>query len=97
MRLLSKIKTAVCTYILMKEWVENGEFHEADKVVVIGTKVQAAVVKSFFRKTSKKIYYCEKFDSKYADKNRTKWIIFDDNIKKNFVHNDYHVLIVPDI
>ena len=25
-RALSKVKTAVCTYIVMKEWIENGEF-----------------------------------------------------------------------
>ena len=96
-RALSKVKTAVCTYIVMKEWIENGEFHQVNKIVVVGTKRQAVMVKYLFRKSEKNIYYCEKPDQICECKNITKWIVFENKAKRNLLRKDYHVLIVPDI
>lgn len=97
MRLLSKIKITVCNYIVIKEWVENGEFNQADKIIVIGTKLQSVMVKSLFRGTQKKVYYCKKFEKKYTYKSRTKWIIFDSSAKRMLPQKDYNILIVPNI
>lgn len=97
MRLLSKIKITVCNYSIIKEWLENGEFTQADKIMIIGTKQQAVMVKYLFRGTTKKIYHCAKFERRCAYKGRAKWIIFDSGIKMAIPQKNYNILLVPNV
>ena len=38
MKILSKIKSEICKYIIIREWIENGEFRRTERIVVIGTR-----------------------------------------------------------
>lgn len=97
MRLVSGIKSAIGDYIVIKECIENGEFDQAERIIVVGTKLQAAMVRYLFRSTHKKVYYCKKFERKYTYTKRIKWIIFDSSIEKKFLQKNYNILLVPNI
>jgi len=81
--------------IIVKEWIECGEFRNTDKIIVIGSKFYAMAVKFLFRGSGKKIYYCTETAGKYKYNHKTKWIIFDRALKENLPLNSYDVLLVP--
>lgn len=100
---ISKLKPLICSYIIIREWIENGEFARAERIIVIGTRFQAAMVKMLFKGTGKRIFYIEKLGGKYAhDSNtgragRTKWIVFGNRLKRKLPKNDCKILFMPRI
>lgn len=44
MKILSKIKSEICNFIIIREWFENGEFNKAERIVVIGTRFQLSLI-----------------------------------------------------
>lgn len=97
MELSSGIGNIINNCIIINEWIENGEFSQADRIIVVGTKQQAIVVNLLFKGSGKKIYYCSKSDKKYTYNSRTKWIVFNRSLKKELSQNDYNILIVPKV
>lgn len=91
---LSKLKFVIDKYIVIREWIENGEFCNADQIVVVGSKVQAVMVKFLFRKTNKRIYYLNS-NREYIHHHKRKWIVFDQSLNKIFPQNDSNVLLIP--
>ena len=94
MKILSKIKSEICKYIIIMEWIENGEFRRTERIVVIGTRFEGMVVNRLF-KDKKNIYYCTDLDKKYVQDYKTKWIVFDSKLKKYFPQNQFNILILP--
>lgn len=92
---LSELRSIICNYIIIKEWIENGEFIETNKIVVVGTRFQAVMVKFLFRKCSKRIFYCTKLEKEYLYNNKTKWIIFNIALRKVLPENDHNILFMP--
>lgn len=90
-----KVKRTLYEYIIIKEWIDNGEFAKVDRIVVVGTKWQGIRVTFLFKNSNKKIYYVTELSEKYKYRNRVKWIIFDDNLKKMFPNDDCNVLFLP--
>lgn len=82
-------------FIVVKEWMDCGEFKNTDTIIVIGNRFHAVVVSLLFRKSGKKIYYCSEMIEKYRYRKKTKWIIFDNSLKKKFPQNSYDVLVIP--
>lgn len=98
--MLTKVRKWLCDYIIIREWVENGEFDGADRIIVIGTKFQAVMIKMLFRGTGKRIFYCEKLKRKYvhgSNAGKIKWIIFDRGLKRKLPRNDCSILFMPKI
>lgn len=91
-----KAKSVIYDYIIIKEWMENGEFKDAENIVVSGTRIQVAVVKLLFKKSGKKIYCCRNLKKQYAHRRHWKWIVFDRDMKKDWALNDSSVLLMPD-
>ncbi len=91
---LWKTKLMICRYIIIREWIENGEFSKVDQIVVVGSRVHVFIVKFLFRKSGKKVYYSKSY-KKYKYSINRKWIIFDKGLKKLFLQNDSNILLVP--
>ena len=81
--------------IIVKEWIDCGEFKGTDKIIVIGSKFYARAVKVLLSGSGKKVYYCTKAVGKYKYNNKTKWVVFDKDLKGNLPLNSYDVLLVP--
>lgn len=94
MTLLSKLKRMICKYIVIREWIENGEFSDTDQIVVVGSGTWVVMVKFLFRKSGKRIY-CSKLNKKYIYHKKRKWIVFEKALKKAFPQNDSSILLVP--
>ncbi len=90
---LTRIKPIVCNYIIIREWIENGEFDNTNNIIVVGTRFQSVMVNVLFKRRDKRIFYCTNINYKHYDK--TKWIIFDKTVKKAFPQNDYSILHMP--
>lgn len=90
---LSGVKSLIFHYIIINEWIKNGEFDRTEKIITVGTRFQAMMVNILFRRNNKRIYYCTKFAGKYIHHDRVKWIVFDGRLKK--VRNDSNILLVP--
>lgn len=90
-----QIKSELCKWIIIKEWIENGEFSNTERIIVIGTKWQAIMVNILFRGSGKKVYYATEPNEKYHYRKRTKWIIFDRYLKSKLPQNTFDVLFIP--
>lgn len=97
MELLSKTRAMAGDMIVIKEWIENGEFDKADRIIIIGTKLQAMMTALLFKKEPKKVYYCSKPNRPYVYNKKIKWIIFDNRLKSEWPRNDYNILWMPKI
>lgn len=95
--IIENIKSEICNYIIVREWIENGEFSNADIIIVIGTKAQAVMVNTLFRGSGKKVYYMERLHGKYRYKKRVKWIIFDRSLKRKLPQDDFDILFIPEL
>lgn len=95
MKILSKIKSEICNFIIIREWFENGEFNKAERIVVIGTRFQSAVVNVLLKQSKKNIYYCTNLDRVNTRNCKTKWIVFDRELSKVLPQNDFNILILP--
>lgn len=87
----------VRTYIIVKEWSECGEFNDIKKVVIVGDKMWAMVVRLSLFKAPIKIYYCNKstFEKKYRGKRQIKWVIMDRQVKRSIEKNETNILKFP--
>ena len=92
---MKKIKAEICNYIILKEWIENGEFINTNVVIVIGTKIHARFVNFRFRGSGIKVYYNTELRGAYHYKKWVKWIIFDTNLKRKLPCDDFNLLFIP--
>ena len=97
MTVLSGIKRIICEYIVVRDCIENGEFVNADTIVVIGSGMQAVLVNILFRGSDKKIYYATELTAEYHYRKQTKWIIFDRSIENRLPQNNFNILFMPKI
>lgn len=95
--IIKKIKSEICNYIIVREWIENGEFSNADTIIVIGTKAQAVMVNVLFRGSGKKVYYMERLHGKCRYRKWVKWIIFDRSLKRKLPQDDLGILFIPEL
>lgn len=94
-KIINDIKSEICNYIIVKEWMENREFANADTIIVIGTKFQAVMVNILFKGSNKKVYYLDGMHGEYRYKKRVKWIIFDRSLKRKLPQDDLNILFIP--
>lgn len=92
---LEKVKAVICNYVIVREWIENGEFFNTDIIIVVGTKWQAVMANIAFRGSGEKVYYAIKSNEKYHYRERTKWIVFDRKFKNRLSKNNFDILFVP--
>lgn len=93
--LLPKVRQLLYALIILKEWIDNGEFTKADKILVIGTRLQAFMVNYLFYKKNKKVYYIVGLDMQCKCGEYVKWIVFDNKFKKVLSRDDYNILFIP--
>lgn len=97
---VSKLKHLIYSHTIIREWIENGEFDRAGRIIVIGTRFQAVMVKRLFKGTNKRIFYSERFEGKYTHDSkagRTKWIVFDRGLRRNLPPDGCNILVMPEI
>lgn len=92
-----KAKQLLYDFIIIKEWIENGEFIKADKIIVFGTRPQAVMVNYLFKGSHKKLYYITELNGQYSYRKHIKWIVFDNHFKKILPKNDSNILLMPHI
>lgn len=96
---VGEIKKSICTFIIVREWLECEEFLNVKKIIVVGDKLQALIINLLFFKKTQEIYYCDKndFEKKYSYKKNVKWIVF--YVDKNILLKDMgmDVLIFPNL
>ncbi len=94
---LGQFLTLAHIYIVVKEWAEYDEFSNVEKVVIVGTKMQAMMVKLSLIQTPIHTYYCDKddFDKKYRNRKRIKWIIVDSQTGRRTEGNKKNILVFP--
>ena len=93
--MLSKVRQLLYDCIIVREWIENGEFIKADRIIVIGTSLQAAMIRYLFKGSGKKIYYITGLNRKYEYRRQVKWIVFNNSLKKVLPKNDCNILFIP--
>lgn len=96
-KLLSKAKQLIYNCIIVREWIENGEFTKSDRIIVIGTRLQAVMISCLFKGSGKKIYFITGLNRKYECRRQVKWIVFDSSLKKSLPKNDCNILFIPRI
>ncbi len=70
------------SFFMLRELKECGEFKDVCRVVSVGGKIYAVMLKYLYRNDDIQCRYCtfEDFDKLYRFKKDTKWIIFDESI-----------------
>ena len=51
---LSGVKSLIFHYIIINEWIKNGEFDRTEKIITVGTRFQAMMVNILFRRNNKR-------------------------------------------
>lgn len=93
----SGLRKALCAHIIMREWVENGEFNKADTIMVIGTKLQAMMVRLLFFGKGKRICFCTGPQRRYVHDDRVKWIVLDSRSGRMLPGEDFNILRLPEV
>lgn len=77
-----RIYRYVISFIIVREWIECGEFEDADRIIVVGKKAYAMITNYLLRNKKIDCNYCdlERFIKTYKSRKNTKWIIFDENL-----------------
>ncbi len=97
MQLSYKVKKLVFDIMIVNEWIKNGEFDNADMVIVAGTMTQAIMVNFLFKGKRQKIKYCRRLHGKYRYNCLRKWIVFNDSYKNILPWNDTSILWMPNL
>ena len=69
-------------FIVVREWMECGEFESVDRTIIVGDSIYALIVNYLMKKEGIKCNHCliKDFDRLYKSGSSTRWIIFGDTL-----------------
>lgn len=91
------VKKTVMKFCIIREWVANGEFDNAERIIVAGSIPDAVIVSMLMKSKGKQIYRCEKMLKVYRYESKTKWIVFGTALKNRKLDEHYDVILVPNV
>lgn len=76
------IKMLIISFVIVREWIECGEFKDIGRVIVVGKKMYAVIINFLIRNRKLKCCYCslEDFKKFYKPRMCVKWIVFEDDL-----------------
>lgn len=91
----TKVQKYIIFFILVREWIECGEFRDTNRIILVGDPFFGLILKVFLHKSKIHIFLCDKktYIDHYTFKKHTKWILTSSISKKKEIEED--VLIVP--
>ncbi len=92
-----QLLSIIYIYAVVKEWNAGGEFKDTEKIIVVGSQIQALLVRVFLIKISVLVSYCNLnfFDHMYKCRKNVKWIVFDNRKAKYLKSTGTDILIFP--
>ncbi len=92
-----RLLSLIYIYAVIKEWDIGEEFQKTKKIIVVGSLMQAFLVRVSLIKTRASVSYCNlnEFDEIYEYRKNVKWIIFDKKKAKYMKNVETDILIFP--
>mgnify|MGYP006964298905 CR=1 FL=1 len=77
-----RIKMLIITLVIVREWIECGEFKDIGRIIVVGGKMYAVIINFLIRNLKLECCYCslEDFKKFYKPRMYVKWIVFEDDL-----------------